>query len=59
METQLAFAAYVIAVISLGISLYAAYLFTELKDKLPKTTKPQQRPRSSTTQKKQEKGHWD
>jgi len=40
METQLAFVAYVIAVISLGVSLYAAYLFTEVKDRLPKITKP-------------------
>lgn len=59
METQLAFVAYIIAVISLAVSLYVAYLFSELKDRLPKIKKPQQhRPRPST-QIKRDKGHWD
>jgi len=58
METQLAFVAYVIAVISLGVSLYAAYLFTEVKDRLPKITKPKTTTTRTTTKPK-EKGHWD
>jgi hypothetical protein len=58
METQLAFVAYIIAVISLAISIYVAYLFTELKDRLTQSKKPQQRPRI-TTPTKREKGHWD
>ncbi len=56
MDTQLAFVAYIIAVISLAVSLYVAYLFTELKDRLPKNKKPQQRPPIQT---KRLKGHWD
>jgi len=58
METQLAFVAYIIAVISLAVSLYVAYLFSEVKDRLPKNKKPQQRPKI-TTPTKREKGHWD
>ena len=57
METQLAFVAYIIAVISLAVSLYVAYLFSEVKDRLPKTKKqPPQRP---PIQIKRDKGHWD
>ena len=57
MEIHLAFVAYIIALISLVVSLYVAYLFSELKDKLPKDKKtPQQRP---PIQIKRKKGHWD
>ena len=59
METQLAFVAYIIAVISLAVSLYVAYLFTELKDRLPKNKKPQQHRPRPPTQIKRDKGHWD
>jgi hypothetical protein len=57
METQLAFVAYIIAVISLAVSLYVAYLFIEIKDRLPKIKKPQQQ--RPSTQIKRDKGHWD
>ncbi len=55
---EIAFVAYFLAVISLGLSLYVAYLLSELKDRLnlPKIKKPQQRP---STQIKRAKGHWD
>lgn len=59
METQLAFVAYIIAVISLAVSLYVAYLFTEVKDRLPKIKKPQQQRPRAPTQIKRDKGHWD
>lgn len=58
METQLAFVAYILAVISLAVSLYVAYLFSEIKDRLPQIKKPQQKPRPPT-QTKRGKGHWD
>ncbi len=56
---EIAFVAYFLAVISLGLSLYVAYLLSELKDRLnlPKIKKPpQQRPSTQITR---AKGHWD
>lgn len=58
METNLAFVAYVLAVISLAISIYVAYLLSEMKDRLPKVTKPKQQVRKTTPIPKT-KGHWD
>jgi hypothetical protein len=34
METQLALVAYILAVVALAISIYVAYLLSELKDRL-------------------------
>jgi hypothetical protein len=61
METQLAFVAYIIAVISLAVSLYVVYLLSELKDRLnlPKNKKPPQQQRRPSTQINRAKGHWD
>jgi len=57
METQLALVAYILAVLSLALSIYVAYLLSELKDRLnlPKHKKPQQLP----SRNKNLKGHWD
>ena len=60
METHLAFVAYVIAIISLAVSLYVAYLFSEVKDRLPQIKKPQQKPTSKSSKTTPKlKGHWD
>ncbi len=57
METQLALVAYILAVLSLALSIYVAYLLSELKDRLnlPKHKNPQQLP----SRNKNLKGHWD
>lgn len=55
METHLAFVAYVIALISLAVSVYVAYLLSEVKDSLRKFKKPQQRPPTKVAR----KGHWN
>jgi hypothetical protein len=58
METNMAFVAYCLAVISLAVSIYVAYLLSEVKDRLPKVTKPKVT-KTRTTTKPKEKGHWD
>lgn len=54
----MAFVAYCLAVISLAVSIYVAYLLSEVKDRLPKVTKPKVT-KTRTTTKPKEKGHWD
>ena len=58
METNLAFIAYIIAVVSLGVSLYAVYLISELKDRLnlPQVKKHKPKPPIKV---QRPKGHWD
>ena len=56
METQLALVAYVMAVVALAISIYVAYLLSELKDRLPKDRHHIQR---QPTKIQKLKGHWD
>lgn len=54
---DIAFVAYFIAVISLGVSLYALYLVSELRNESPK---PKIRKQSKPPIKVQRpKGHWD
>jgi hypothetical protein len=55
METQLALVAYILAVISLAVSVYVAYLLSELKDRI-NTQKHIQR---QSTKVQKLKGHWD
>jgi hypothetical protein len=58
METQLALVAYILAVVALAISIYVAYLLSELKDRLhqPKNRHHIQR---QPTKAQKLKGHWD
>lgn len=54
---DIAFVAYFIAVISFGVSLYALYLVSELRNEIPK---PKIRKEIKPTSKAQRsKGHWD
>lgn len=57
METQLALVAYILAVVSLAVSIYVAYLLSEIKDRLntPKNKHIQRQP----TKVQKLKGHWD
>ena len=58
METQLALVAYILAVISLAVSIYVAYLLSEIKHRLNQP-KLQQHIQRSSTKAQKEKGHWD
>jgi len=57
METQLALVAYVLAVISLAVSVYVAYLLSELKDRI--NTRKDNHIQRQPTQAQKLKGHWD
>jgi len=52
---DIAFVAYFISIIALAVSLYVAYLLSELKDRLPKPTIKKQ----LTQKTNRPKGHWD
>jgi len=52
---DIVFVAYFLAVLSLAVSLYVAYLLSELKDRLPKPTVKKQ----SSQKTNRPKGHWD
>ena len=52
---DIGFVAYFIAVLALAVSLYVAYLVSELKDRLPKPMVKRQ----PSQQTKRLKGHWD
>ena len=54
---NIGFVAYFIAVLSLAVSLYVAYLVSEIKDRLPKPTIKRQS--SQQTKRPSKKGHWD
>jgi hypothetical protein len=58
METNIAYVAYCLAVPALAVAIYVAYLLREVKDRLPKVTKPKVT-KTRTTTKPKEKGHWD
>ena len=58
METQLSLVAYILAVVSLAISIYVAYLLSEIKDRLH-TPKNKQTIQRSPTKVQKLKGHWD
>jgi hypothetical protein len=57
METQLALVAYVLAVISLAVSVYVAYLLSELKDRI--NTRKDNHIQRQPTKVQKLKGHWD
>jgi 5'(3')-deoxyribonucleotidase len=57
METQLALVAYVLAVISLAVSVYVAYLLSELKDRI--NTRKDNHIQRQPTKAQKLKGHWD
>jgi len=57
METQLALVAYILAVISLAVSVYVAYLLSELKDRI--NTRKDNHIQRQPTQAQKLKGHWD
>lgn len=57
MADNLALVAYFISVISLGVSLYVVYLFSDLKDKL-RLPKEKQKPKAPIKVERP-KGHWD
>lgn len=56
-DMEIGFVAYFIAVISLGVSLYALYLVSEIKRESPKPkTTLRSKPPSKVNK---AKGHWD
>ena len=57
METQLALVAYILAVISLAVSVYVAYLLSELKDRI--NTRNDNHIQRQSTKVQKLKGHWD
>ena len=57
METQLALVAYILAVVSLAISIYVAYLLSELKDRI--TPRKDNHIQRQPTKVQKLKGHWD
>lgn len=57
MADNLALVAYCLSVISLAVSLYVVYLFSDLKQKL-KLPKENQKPKEPIKSQKP-KGHWD
>ena len=57
METQLALVAYILAVTSLAVSIYVAYLLSELKDRL--NQRKDNHIQRQLTKVQKEKGHWD
>lgn len=54
---DIGFVAYAVSIISLGVSLYALYLLSELRSETPKPKNKKQEKQPITVQRP--KGHWD
>lgn len=57
MNMDIGFVAYAVSIISLGVSLYALYLLSELRSETPKPKNKKQEKQPITVQRP--KGHWD